>query len=221
MLWSGHLQRRSTNMRSTAFAFAIEVERQIEALTMEAFHSRSGHSKVLQEEWYPIARLAVHLKQPGLVVDVEAFGNSGAADGHIVESGFREREFDVQVTYVHDYEESLRRELMVTQGFSPGTGTIARDRKSGAVVATMAAVDADHNVTQVASAIVERFQKKSAMSYKPNTVLIIAFEDMTLRGRVAWAKLFSLVESQVSLSASNFQSVYILNCSTNELQQAA
>lgn len=208
-------------MRNTAFAFAIEVERQIEALTMEAFHSRSGHSKVLQEEWYPIARLGVHLQQPGLVVDVEAFGNSGAADGRIIESGFRKREFDIQVTYVHNYEESLRRELMVTQGFTPGSGAIVRDKKSGTIVATMAAVDSDHNVTRTASAIVERFQKKSAKAYKPNTVLIIAFEEVTLRGRAAWTQLFSLIERQVSLGKSNFQSVFILNCSTNELQQAA
>lgn len=51
-------------MRNSAYAFAIEVERQIEALTMAEFHSRAGKSKVLQEEWYPIARLGLHLKQP-------------------------------------------------------------------------------------------------------------------------------------------------------------
>lgn len=207
-------------MRDNAFAFIIEVERQIEALTMEEFHTRLGHSKVLQEEWYPIARLGIHLKQPGLEVDVEAFGNSGAADGHIVERGFRDREFDVQVTYVHDYEESLRRELMLAQGFTAGSGTIARDNKTGSVVATMTAVDADNNVKKVAAAIAERFRKKSAMSYNANTALIVAFEDITLRGHVVWVKLFGMIESQISLSACTFQSVYILNCCTNELHQA-
>lgn len=187
---------------------------------MEEFHTRLGHSKVLQEEWYPIARLGIHLKQPGLEVDVEAFGNSGAADGHIVERGFRDREFDVQVTYVHDYEESLRRELMLAQGFTAGSGTIARDNKTGSVVATMTAVDADNNVKKVAAAIAERFRKKSAMSYNANTALIVAFEDITLRGHVVWVKLFGMIESQISLSACTFQSVYILNCCTNELHQA-
>ena len=208
-------------MRDNAFAFAIEVERQIEALTMEEFHTRRGHSKVLQEEWYPIGRLGIHLKQPGLEVQVEAFGDNGPADGHIVERGFRDREFDVQVTYVHDYEESLRRELLVAQGFTPGAGAIARDKKTGLVIATMAAVDMDHNVKQVAAAVAERFQKKNAMSYGPSTVLIIAVEDMKLRGRGAWAKLFGLIEAEASLSTSTFQSVYILNCCTNELHQAA
>ena len=208
-------------MRLPAYTFAIEVERQIEALSLEAFHTRRGHSKVLQEEWYPISRLGLHLKQPGLEVEVEAFGNSGVADGHITERGFRKRDFDVQVTYVHDYEEALRRELMLKTGFTPGAGPISRDKKSGEVVATMSAVDLDHNIGRVATALAERFEKKAEHVYPPNTVLVLAFEDMKLRGRSNWCKLLALVDERASLTTSKFSSVYVLNCSSNELHQAA
>ena len=208
-------------MRHPAYTFAIEVERQIEALTQDEFHCRRGKSKVLQEEWYPIARLGLHLKQPGLEVDVEAFGNSGVADGHIAERGFRDRDFDIQVTYVHDYEEALRRELMVKQAFTPGAGPISRDKSSGAVVATMAAVDTGHNVERLAAALAERFQKKTMISYPPTTALILAFEDMMLRGRSSWAKLFASMDKQIVPGGSKFQFVYVLNCATNELHQVA
>ena len=208
-------------MRHPAYSFAIEVERQIEALSLEDFHTRRGQSKVLQEEWYPIARLGLHLKQPGLEVEVEAFGNSGVADGHIEERGFRDRAFDVQVTYVHDYEEALRRKLMLNTGFAPGAGPISRGKKTNEVVATMTSVDLDYNIERVAAALAERFEKKAAHPYPPNTVLILAFEDITLRGRDCWYKLLGLVDERVSLGASKFSAVYVLNCSTNELHQTA
>ena len=94
-------------MRDTALSFFAAVEQRIQALSAEEFHRRQGDAKVLLEEWYPISRLALHLKQPGLEIQVEAFGDSGVADGRIEELGFRERLFDVQVTYVEDYEVAL------------------------------------------------------------------------------------------------------------------
>ena len=182
---------------------------------------RRGHAKVLREEWYPIARVALHLKQPGLDIDVEAFGSNGPADGHIVERGFREREFDVQVTYAFDYKDSLRSEHMVRHGSVPGTGAIVRDKKSGSIVAEVAAVDADYNVQKAATEIAERFRKKAAKPARCGTALIIAFEDMTLRGYYAWRSLLSLVENQVDLGSSPFQAVYVVNCGTGEVQQVA
>ena len=208
-------------MRLPAYAFAIEVERQIEELTLAQFHSREGISKVLQEEWYPLARLGLHLKQPGLEVEVEGFGDSGVADGRILERGFRDRDFDVQVTYVHDYEEALRRELMVKQGFTPGAGPISRSKRGAPIEASMAAVDIDHNVKRLSAALAERFAKKIAIAYPPKTELILAFEDTTLRGRAHWNHLFSCIDQQVKLTGSGFESVYLLNASTNELHQAA
>ena len=206
-------------MMLSAYDFAKTVELQIEALTTEELLRHSGRGKLLLEEWYPIARLGLHLKQPGLQIEVEAFGDSGVADGHIVERGFRDREFDVQVTYMYDYEEELRRELMVKKGCSPGTGLISRDKKSGDVVATGAAVDIDYNITQTAYAIAVLLSKKAAKLYPTDTALIIAFSDMTLGGWVMWEKLLALVASKVILNKGKFQSIFILNCATNELIQ--
>lgn len=208
-------------MRSPAFTFAAEVERQIEALEYDEFHRRQGRAKVLLEEWYPISRLAVHLKQPGLQVEVEAFGDDGVADGRIEELGFRQRIFDVQVTYLEDYEGSMRRELLRQQGFAPGAGPIARCKTTGAVLAAMAAVDCDYNLKQAASGIAARFIKKSAKEYPQDTVLLIAFEDMTLLGRTMWSTLLACVDAQVKLTQSKFAAVYIINCATNELVKAA
>jgi hypothetical protein len=206
-------------MMLSAYEFAKNVELQIEALARDEHLRHSGIGKLLLEEWYPIGRLGLHLKQPGLQVDVEAFGDSGVADGHIVESGFRDREFDVQVTYMYSYDEELRRELMVKQGYSPGAGPISRDKKSGDVVATGASVDLDHNITQTACAIAVLFGKKAAKLYPSDTALIIAFDDMTLRGWVMWETLLALATSKVNFNDSKFQSVFILNCATNELIQ--
>jgi hypothetical protein len=208
-------------MRDAALSFAAEVERLIHSLPREEFHRRQGKAKVLLEEWYPISRLGLHLKQPGLEVDVEAFGDSGVADGRIEERGFRERTFDVQVTYVEDYEGSLRRELMYQQGYAPGAGPIQRNKATGTIDATMAAVDYDHNLKQAAAGIADRFSKKAANSYPANTVLLIAFEDMTLVGFKMWQALLALTQTHVTLISGSFKAVYVINCATNELVKAA
>ena len=208
-------------MRLAAYAFADEVECQIEALTNAQLHLRQGTSKTLQEEWYPIARLGLHLKQPGLKVEVEAFGDSGVADGRIYEAGFRNREFDIQVTYVHDYEEALRKELMVSQGFTPGAGPIFREKITGAVLATVSAVDADHHIRKLSIALIDRFRKKSAMAYPLHTSLVLAFDDVKLRGRIHWDKLNCSIDLLGGMGGGGFESVYIVNCATNELQQTS
>ena len=95
-------------MKLGAYAFAHEVDLQIEALSDRDYHCRIGRSKLLQEELLPISRLGLHLKQYGLVVEVEAFESNAGSDGHIQLSGdFREREFDVEVTYDYSYEEAI------------------------------------------------------------------------------------------------------------------
>jgi hypothetical protein len=115
-------------MKDTAYSFAREVDQQIEALAPDDYHRKFGRSKQLQEELYPISRLALQLKQPGLEVEVEAFEDDGPVDGYIRISGFREREFDVEVTCVYDYNESLRRELLVSEGSAPVLVTFAEIR---------------------------------------------------------------------------------------------
>ena len=131
----------TTHMKGTAYLFASEVDRQIEALLEAEYLMRRDRGKVLQEELLPISRLALHLKQPGQEVEVEAFENDGEADGYIRVTGFREQEFNVQVTCAFTYEESMRRELLVTEWAAPGAGDIYRDRKTKQIVATGAATD--------------------------------------------------------------------------------
>lgn len=208
-------------MRDNAFSFASEVERQIQALSAEDFYLRRGRAKILLEEWYPISRLALHFKQPNLEILVDAFGDSGVADGRIEEHGFRNRIFDIQVTYVEDHEGALRRELMHHQGFTPGTGPICRLKPSRRIVADLAAVDFDHNVKRAAAGIAQRFAKKAAISYPPSTVLLLAFDDVTLDGFSMWRQLLDNIHEQATLFGSSFNSVYLINCATNEIVRAA
>ncbi len=147
-------------MKRNAFEFAQEVDRQIEQLSIEEYHLRQGRGKLLQEELLPISRLGIHFKVPGLNVEVEAFENDGPVGGHISISGFRSEEFDVQVTYIYSYEESLRRELLLSQGVAPAAGVIFRDKRSRKIVSTMTSVDLEQHIDDLANAVVERFEKK-------------------------------------------------------------
>jgi hypothetical protein len=208
-------------MKHNAYIFASEVDRQIEELSGADYLMRRARGKVLEEELRPISRLALHLKQPGLEVEVEAFENDGEADGHIRVTGFREDEFNVQVTCAFTYEESLRRELMVSTGFAPGAGEIYRDKKSGQIAPTMAATDTDEHISRISQSVVELFQKKAAKSYSKNTMLIIAFEAIELYGPINWHQLFASLKKAGSLSGSSFKAVYLFNSATNELQRAA
>lgn len=90
--------------RINCFDFAARVDRDIEGLTATAGRLRKGRAKRLLEELLPISRLALALKTPGLAVDVVAHENSGAVDGHIWISGYRQAEFDIEVTCTHGEE---------------------------------------------------------------------------------------------------------------------
>ena len=208
-------------MKDTAYSFAREVDRQIEELTHADYHMKLGRSKQLQEELYPISRLALQLKQPGLEVNVEAFEDDGPVDGHIRTSGFREQEFDVEVTCVYDYDESLRGELLVFEGAVPGAGPIYRDKRSGKVIAIHTAVDYNEHIGRISKAVMDRFRDKVSKPYAPQTVLIIVFDEIKLHGRENWNRLFESVEKEGGLSSSVFLSVYLFNSATNELQRAA
>ncbi len=125
-------------MKGTVYSFAQQVDREIEALTRDDYLRRKCRGKRLREELYPISRFALYLKQPGLEIEVEAFEDDGPVDGHIRESGFREQEFDIEVTSDYSYDESLRDELLVAEGASWGAGEIYRDRISRKVIASTA-----------------------------------------------------------------------------------
>lgn len=209
-------------MKSSAYEFSSRVDHQIEALSTEDYHRRIGRSKRLREELYPLSRLALHLKQPGTTVEVEAFEDSGRADGCIRITGFFDSQFEVQVTYAgYGGKDALRDKLLVSEGVSPCAGEIEREKGSGRIVATMGVVDCDEHVTRIASAVLERFYAKVRKSYAPGTVLLIAFDEVKLKSRTNWDQLFSAVDGQGGMSDSPFAQVYLFNGSTNELRRAA
>ena len=209
-------------MKAQAYEFALMVDRQIEALSNEDFHRRVGRSKKLQEELYPLSRLGLHFKQPGLEVEVEGFENSGLPDGKIVVTGFFPRAFEVQLTYAdYGHVEALRAELLVSEGFAPGAGPIQKDRRSGQIVATMQAVDQGEHIDRIASAVMERFRDKVGKPYADGTVLLIAFDDVKLHGRRNWEQLFLKLEGEIVTSGTPFAAVYLFNGEKNELRRAA
>lgn len=209
-------------MKAKAYEFALQVDRQIEALSDDDYHLRVGRSKKLQEELYPLSRLALYFKQPGIEVEVEGPENSGRADGYIVITGFRDRAFEVQITYA-DYgrNEKLRAELLVSQGFAPGAGPIQRERRDGPIVATAAAVDVGEHIDRIASSAIARFRDKASKSYAHGTVLLIAFEDVKLYGRYNWEQLLIKLEGKIITSDTPFAEIYLFNGATNELRRVA
>jgi hypothetical protein len=208
-------------MKDSAYAFAAQVDRQIEEFSQEDYLKKSQRCKRLREEIYPISRLALFLKQPGCEVEVEAFENSGPVDGHITVRGFKPDSFDIEVTSTADYEEALRNELLVKRGCAPGFGKISRARKSRSIVADTQAYDDEELAMLLARSIVESYEAKTQKQYDTNTDLIVAFEEIKMRNRTAWHSLFEHIESLGGLSGGNFRSVYLLNCFTNEIYQAA
>lgn len=208
-------------MRNTAYEFATEVDWRIEALSESDYLEHDNQGKELLEEWYPLSRLALHLKQAGLEVKVEIFEDDGAADGHLQIIGFWDAEFDVQITCCFDYEEKLRRELLVTEGSAPGAGEIYRDRESGQIHATQGVRDYYEYIERVAEEVMERFHKKSEFAYRSDTALIIAFHEPKLGGLSSWKRLSSALEDEGGMGRSNFTSVYLFNSAINQIQRAA
>lgn len=210
-------------MRSNAYDFAREIEGRIEALPDEQFHERSRPAKRLIEELYPLSRFALAMKQPGLHVEVEAFQNSSRADGEIWITGFLERTFEVQVTYsAYEQSDALRSRLLVQDGFAPGAGPISKDRKTGKITAIMEAEDMDAQIKKLGASISNRIRRKIANdTYIPGTVLLVAFDEVKLRGRGWWSILYSAIDAAGGINRGTFSQVFLLNGCSNELQQAA
>jgi len=204
-------------MRMRAIDFAEWVEKEIQSLSAEDFHLRTRKSKRLREELYPISRLALLLKQPGLEVLVEAHGPDGRVDARIYETGFRNRSFSVEATYAYDHEQSLRDELMVIDGVAPGSGPIARINRR--IEASPSAVDEDYHVLRIARMVAKCFREKTSKSYPSNTILIIAFEEITMRGWFAWVRFLGVLFELINAAESSFLSVYLINVCSNEIQQ--
>ena len=208
-------------MKNSAYAFAEEVDRLIDDLKDVEFHCKIVRSKQLREELFPLSRLALFFKLPGLEVEVEAFENSGRPDGHIRIIGFRQREFEVQITHAgYEGKDALRAELLVSQGFAPGTGDIRRGKKGGNIVARMAAVDHDEHIGRMSAAVMKQFRKKASKPYAQGAVLLVAFEEIKLYGRSAWSSLFSVIAEAGGMAGSQFGEIYLFNGATNEIQRA-
>lgn len=209
-------------MKNDAYTFAAEVDRLIINLTNEEFHCRIGRSKTLREEVYPLSRLALFLKRPGLNVEVEAYENSLRADGHIQVTGFYEQEIEVQITFAgYGYDDALRSQLLVSDGFAPCAGEIRREKKGTKIIATVAAVDHDEHINRISAAVLEVFRKKVLKPYAAGTWLLIVFEERQLSGRSAWNALFNSISEAGGLTASQFSSIYLFNGATNEIHKAA
>ena len=208
-------------MKAFAYEFSSEVDRQIEALSNTDYHRKFERSKKLREELHPLSRLALHFKQPGLEVEVEGFEDNGRPDGHIRITGFREKEFEVQITYAHSYEAALRAELFVQEGCCPGAGEIKRDKRSRKIEAVAGLVAPNEHIDRIASTVLERFRNKVGKPYAQGTVLLIAFDEWKLCGRTNWNQLFSAIDKEGGISGSQFAEVYLFNGATNELHRAA
>jgi hypothetical protein len=208
-------------MKISAFQFALDIEAQIEATLSDDYRLRVGRIGTLVEELYPLSRFALSLKQPGLRVEIEVFEKLGRVDAHVELSGFLERQFPVEVTYAgYGYEEALRDELMVKNGFAPGAGPIIRERGTREIKAEITAEDIDAPLARLAQSIHDRLHAKNSKTYPAETVLLIAFENFHIRGR-GWSKLYTHLDLVGKLDHGNFQQVFLFNRFSNELQQAA
>lgn len=205
-------------MMKTAFEYAQEVDKQIDGLSDEYFHLKKGRKgKLLQEELYPLSRLALSFKQPGLQVLVEGFEDCRPADGKIVVSGFKCLEAEIQITVAgYNHEESLRSELLLSQGGTPYSGDIKRIK--GNIVARMETVDADEHFNKLVESIVSRFEKKSKIKYLKGTILLIVFDECKLYSNSKWNLLFSNLTAKVTTNETPFSAIYLFNCWTNQLR---
>ena len=177
-------------MKHSAYTFAKEVDSLLEKFSKEDYLLRKDRCKRLREELLPLSRLGLRYKQPGTEVEVEAYENNDAADGTIRISGFYNKVFDVQITHCFNYQQSLRNELLVSQGGCPGAGPINRNKKSKTIEATGVAIDVDSHTQTIANLVFERFLKKSSFAYSSNTILLISFSEVHIRGFNEWQKLF-------------------------------
>lgn len=206
-------------MKAPAYEFASGVDREIEALSTHDYLRRAGRAKRLLEELYPLSRLGLHFKHPGLAVKVEAFEDSGGPDGFISIRGFQEREFEVQITYAdYGYKEALRSELLFEEGACPGAGEIRRDKSTGTIVAEMGGVDYREHVQRIAAAVLERLRAKAKKHCDPATVLVIAFHEVKLYGRKDWEEVLSAAREEMKNSPMPFSEVYLFNGARNELR---
>jgi hypothetical protein len=209
-------------MKLQAYEFSKAIDERIESLTDDAYRLRNTReTKRLFEELLPLSRLAVALKQPGLNVDVEAFEDNREADGLIIVKGFRESELYVQITCDFNYEETLRNELLHTQGHSPSTGPISRNNKTREIEATLISINQNEHIERVAKSVSSLFLKKTEKQYKTKMVLLISCCEVKLKGLNQWSKLLQEINNNKPLNSNVFNGVYLFNECSNEIYRIA
>jgi hypothetical protein len=209
-------------VKYSAYDFARACDARVAAVSAADYHMRRRPVKRLLEEVYPLSRLALLYQKAGAEVQVEAFENSSGTDGHIWVEGFAPSDFHVELTYA-DYgrDDKLRSELLMHQGFAPGAGPIERDKKTKKIHATMEAEDTEAPIKKLGASVRKRFEQKAVKPYSTQTVLLIAFDLETLRGRGWWKLLFDAIDDAGGVRVGRFQRVYLFNWSSNELQKIA
>lgn len=213
--------RRLKHMRHPAYAFAETVDRQIELLPRAEYFRRIGRAKVLLEELLPLSRLGLHFASPGLSVEVEAYEDDGPVDGRIIATGYKDFAYDVEVTFSRTYEDALRSELAMTQQITPGAGPISRDRQTREVVAEYGSLNHDEHIASVASALYDLYAKKATKHYPIGTILVVAFDEVSIYGFADWTKLAKGMATRGQVGPGLFRGVYFFNCATNELHTPA
>jgi len=212
-------------MKRSAYDFAHETEKRIQALSDDEpkhFFERPRPAKRLIEEIYPLSKLALRFQQLGAHVEVEAFENSGQADGHIWIESYAPREFDVQVTFAgYDETDKLRARHLLKHGWVPGSGPIHQDKKTGEIIAEVHAEDVGAPIQRIAASIRKSYLAKAAKGYPPETVLLIAFDVVPLQGRGYWKMLYDALDEKGGIQAGVFTQVFLFNGASNELQQVA
>lgn len=173
------------------------------------------------EELYPLSRFAISLKFPGSHVEVEAFENNEPVDGVIHFLGQYSQELNVEVTYVHSYEDALRRELMWRTGSTPTAGRIYRDKITGEIVAVSEIEPYKVGIENLAESIAYLHEKKAKKQYPRGTNLLVGFDDPTFFGQDRWRALFTELRKITDLSGGCFSDTHIINCGTNELMSNA
>lgn len=207
-------------MKGAAFTFASEVDRQIEAIPADDYRMHTRPAKRLLEELLPISRLGLYLKQPGLDVEIEAFENDGPIDGRIQITGFRQQTLNVQVTCDFTYEERLRMKAVSLVGSVAGSGPISRNRRTGQIEAVTVAVDIEEHYKRVAEAIRNLSLKKIGHRPPKDTALLVAFDEVKVRGLRSWCRLLAAVDQVGGVERGGFTAIYLFNGASNEIQQA-
>jgi len=206
-------------VRASAYEFAARADARVESLSGADYRSHDGAAKCLLEEVLPLSRLGLYLKEPGLQVEVEAYENNGPSDGRVSITGYRAEVIDVQIVCDYSYEESLRAELLNRDGVAPGSGPIHRERRSGAIVATTMAEGIDEQFQRTAQDLIRLLRQKS-LRRTGRQALLIAFDAMTLQRGYGWRPLYAALTREGGLSGSGFDTVYLFNGATSEIQRA-